>query len=141
MEGIGSLKIPYLSPYQATQKYWEETSDLLDFAGINAYPPVRYTAPTDWNYARHYDELNDIAPLWPSEQGIARSWINYSARWGWVEGLIANTPRWSGIFSYFMLTDTFNDNWGLIKRNGSVDEVADLLRETFYRRKKFHAVS
>ena len=140
MEGIGSLKVPYLSPYRATEMYWEATSDLLDFAGINAYPPVRYTAPTDWNYARHYDDLCESAPLWPSEQGIARRWINSQQRRSWVEGLIANTPRWSNIFSYFMLTDTFDDNWGLIKRDGSVDEVADLLKERFYTREKFHAV-
>ena len=141
MEGIGSLKIPYLSPYKATEMYWEATGGLLDFAGINAYPPVRYRAPSNINYARPYDDLNDIAPLWPSEQGIARSWTqNNLQRLLWVEDLIEHTERWSGIFSYFMLSDTFDDNWGLIRRDGATDNVGELLREQFYKREYFHSV-
>jgi hypothetical protein len=143
MEGIGSLKIPFISAYQATERYWEATSDLLDYAGINAYPTSTYRAPTESNYARKYDDLCEIAPLWPSEQGIAREWTQSSQqRWNWVESLIAHTPTWSNIFSKFRLTanQSTGDNWGLLRRDGSVDGVADLLRETFYRREKFHAV-
>jgi hypothetical protein len=141
MEGIGSLKLPHISTYQATETYWEATSDLLDFAGINAYPTTTWSEPSEWNYARHYDSLNDIAPLWPSEQGIARSWTyNDLQRLLWTEDLIEHTERWSSIFSYFMLCDTFDDNWGLIKRDGSVDKASELLREWFYRRKYFHSV-
>jgi hypothetical protein len=144
MEGIGSLKIPFMSAYQATQTYWDACSDLLDYAGINAYPTSTYWEPTEGNYARKYDDLCEIAPLWPSEQGIARSWVRSTQqRWNWVEALIAHTPTWSDIFSYFRLTasESTGDNWGLLGRDGSVDEVADLLREKFYKREKFHAVS
>ena len=139
LEGI-DLPPPHRTTTWALAMYWAGTSDLLDYAGINAYPTTISRAPSVWNYEQPYAELCEIAPLWPSEQGIAREWVSGNQqRWVWTERLMDHTT-WSDVFSYFMLTDTFDDNWGLIKQDGSVDPVAELLRGEFYRREYFHSV-